>query len=183
MTGHRIAAESAPVTQLGERLAWTTLMVLVILGLYLLMWRAWKRRAARQAAELPPLPKPPAEPGEPLASAAGIYVSTTSEGDWLDRIVAHGLGARSRAELTVTPQGVLFAREGAPAVYIPAARIRGVRRERGMAGKFVEEGGLLVITWEHGSRTLDTGFRAERVAEHDAVEHAVAGLVPAGGGA
>ena len=37
---------------------------------------------------------------------------------------------------------------------------------RGHAGKFVTEGGLLVVTWALGDRLLDTGFRADRAAEH-----------------
>ena len=77
----------------------------------------------------------------------------------LRELVSHWGAELELARANATP----FART--PLVINTAARIRGVRRERGMAGKFVEEGGLLVITWEHGSRTLDTGFRAERVAE------------------
>ena len=54
---------------------------------------------------------------------------------------------------------MLFDRSGAGPVFIPAASLTGVRQESGMAGKFVEKDGLLVLSWTLGSRELDTGFR------------------------
>jgi hypothetical protein len=167
------------VTRLPERLAWTGLTLLVLVGLVLLAWRGWRRRAAAQG-DVPPLPPVPDELGGGLASAEGVYVVTTTEGDWLDRIVVHGLGVRSTAILTVAERGVLFEREGAPDVWVPAAAVRGVRLERGMAGKFVEEGGLVVITWQHGDRTLDSGFRNRRAEDRDPVVAAVERIARAG---
>ncbi|RJK96753.1 hypothetical protein [Vallicoccus soli] len=167
-----LAAEQQEVTRLPERLAWTGLTLLVVVGIVLLAWRGWRRRAAAQG-DVPPLPEAPDDLGDGLVSAEGTYVVTTTEGDWLDRIVVHGLGVRSAAILTVAERGVLFEREGAPDVWVPAAAMRGVRLERGMAGKFVEEGGLVVITWQHGERSLDSGFRNRRAEDRDAIVAAV----------
>ena len=75
--------------------------------------------------------------------------------------------------------GLLLARTGAPDLFIPAPALRGVRLERGMAGKFVEEGGLVVVTWQHGPGELDTGFRPRAAADRDALVAAVDALVGA----
>jgi hypothetical protein len=91
-----------------------------------------------------------------------MYVSTTLHGDWLERVVAHGLGGRGEAVATVTGDGILLARTGEPDLFVPVGALREVRREAGQVGKFVEEGGLVVLTWEHGGRLLDTAFRTRR---------------------
>jgi len=148
---------SAPVTHVWSRVIGTVVMLAVIVGIYLLMWRGWKKRQARQA-DVPALPQ---APEGMAASGDGIeatYVSTTSEGDWLDRIAVHTLGERSVAEVFVAPAGVLIARDAAD-VFIPAAAVRGVRLTTGMAGKYLREEGIVVITWQHGDRTLDTGLK------------------------
>ncbi|WP_344655754.1 hypothetical protein [Catenulispora subtropica] len=151
------AKHSAPVTHIGERILWTVVTLVVLAGIYLLMWRGWKKRQARQA-DVPPLNEVPegAFTGEGVEA---VYVSTTSEGDWLDRIAVHSLGQRSNALVHVAPRGVLIDREGASDVFIPAAAVRGVRLATGMAGKYLREEGLVVITWQHGDRTLDTGLK------------------------
>ncbi|NHC45995.1 hypothetical protein G9H72_12115 [Motilibacter sp. K478] len=145
---------------------------------YLLLWRGWRKRGARQS-DVPALPQVPeaVARGAVRARGEGTYVVTTTAGDWLDRIVPHGLGVRSLAHMIVSDAGVLFARVGAPDVFVPTAALRGGRLERGMAGKFVEEGGLVVVTWEHGTRQLDTGFRPRAAADRDALLAAVQGLV------
>ena len=171
---------SRPVTEWPERLAWTGLLLGAVVGIWWLMLRGWRRRAARQA-DVPPLCPRPADLGaQLLGPVEGIYVTSTTAGDWLDRIVVRDLGVRSQATARVTPAGVSFDRVGATDVFVPAAWLRGVRREKGMAGKYVEEGGLVVLTWELGERLLDTGFRARRAAEADALVAAVEGLVTPG---
>jgi len=164
------------VTYLPERLMWTGLLFLGVVVLWTMMRVGYRRRAGRHDLPvLPPAPEPLER--ELLPAVEGTYVSTTTEGDWLDRVVARGLGARSAAGAHVTPAGVLFARRGAPEVWIPVGQLRGVRRGRGMAGKFVEAGGLLVVTWEHGTQRLDTGFRARRCADQDRLYETLKSLV------
>ncbi|RZS89399.1 hypothetical protein EV189_1162 [Motilibacter rhizosphaerae] len=174
------APHSAPTTHLGERLGWTALVLVLLALAYLLMWRGWKARARRQSdvPELAAVP-PAVARGPQRARSEGTYVVTTTAGDWLDRIVAHGLGERSLAHLAVHESGVLFSRVGAPDLFVPAAALRGARLERGMAGKFVEEGGLVVVTWQHGDRLLDTGFRPRAAADRDALVAAVESLAGA----
>lgn len=181
---------SAQVTDLGDRLLWVVVLLALIALVYWLMWRAWHKRAARQSdlPELPQIPEglgTPAHPspttldggGEPpLLTMSGRYHASTTAGDWLDRIAARGLGTRSLVELTLTEQGVAVRRPAATDFFIPAQALRGARLDKGIAGKVVPEGGLLVITWQHGDRLIDSGFRSEHPAEHPAWVTALSNL-------
>ncbi len=147
-------------------------VVIALLGI------GWRNRLRRQA-DVEPLPEVPAALGNPLAAADGQYVASTTSGDWLDRIAVHGLGIRTNAELNVYPQGVLFDRSGAGPVFIPAARLTGIRQDSGMAGKFVEKDGLLVLSWMLGDRELDTGFRTRRAQDKTTLLMALQELISA----
>lgn len=173
----RAAGEhSAKVTDLGGRLLWLAGLLVLIGLVYLLMWRAWRRRAASQS-DLPPLLPIPEDAGAPLATLSGRYHASTTAGDWLDRIAARDLGARSLAGLTLTEQGVAVRRPAATDFFIPADALRGARLDNGIAGKVVPEGGLLVITWRHGDRLIDSGFRSEHPAEHRSWAEALNDLI------
>ena len=154
---HSLAADehSAPVTHIGQRIVWTIVTLAAMGGIYLLMWRGWKKRQSRQA-DVQPLNDIPEGAFSGEGGFEVVYVSTTSEGDWLDRIAVQGLGERSNAQVRVAEAGILIDREPA-AVFIPADAVRGVRLASGMAGKYLRGEGLVVITWQHGDRTLDTG--------------------------
>ncbi|MGJ9402063.1 hypothetical protein [Arthrobacter sp. KK5.5] len=143
--------------------------------LVLLIALGWRNRLRRQSDVAAPEPAP-GDLGAPSASAEGQYVSTTAGGDWLDRIAVHSLGLKSNAVLEVHPDGLLFVRNGAPNLYIGRAELSGVRRESGMAGKFVEKNGLLVLSWRLGDREVDTGFRPRRPADMVPLASAVAAL-------
>lgn len=177
------AAESAPVTDWGPRLLLTG-GVVVIIGLAVWgMLRGWRHRAERQG-DIPALAPPPEQA---LAAAAdrsvpGLYVATTSTGDLLDRIVAHGLGHRGRALLSTSDLGVLIQRSGETDVWIPRPDLRDVRLGSGQAQKAFEAGGLILVSWQLGSRTVDTGFRADDPDLHVATAEALSALVPTPGG-
>ena len=151
------------------------LSVLILFGLLLLayfgMWRGWRRRAGKH--DLPALvPLPPvAELPEPRLQAGARYFGTTVAGDWLDRVVARGLGARSSCRLQLSADGLDVVRL-AGSFRIPADALRGARHDQGIAGKVVPPHGLLVVTWQHGDLTLDTGFRLtdEAVADRGTTE-------------
>ncbi|RAX17943.1 hypothetical protein DC347_04275 [Pseudarthrobacter sp. AG30] len=151
-------------------------MLAVVAVVFVLLGIGWRNRLRRQA-DVEQLPEVPAAPGEPAAVAEGQYVATTTAGDWLDRIAVHGLGIRTNATLAVYPHGVLYERAGAPALYIPAASLTGVRQDSGMAGKFVEKDGLLVLAWMLGAHELDTGFRTRRAADKDVLYRALQELI------
>jgi hypothetical protein len=138
---------------------WPVLLLFALLVLaYLAMWRGWRRRGRRH--DLPPLVEAPAvaELPTPTRAAEARCFGTTVSGDWLDRVVARGLGARSSCRISLSDEGLDVLRP-AGSFRIPAAALRGARHDQGMAGKVVPPHGLLVVTWEHGDHLLDTGFR------------------------
>ncbi|MFD8964657.1 hypothetical protein ACFV0C_06570 [Streptomyces sp. NPDC059568] len=172
-----VAAEqkSAEVTDWAARVGWVVGLLLFIAFVYWLMRQGWKWRGSLQSG-LPELPTAPAAPGTPTLAMTGRYHGSTTAGQWLDRIVAHGLGARSRVELTLTDAGLDVVRPGANDFFIPAAQFREARLDKGIAGKVLAEGGLLIVTWEHGGTLIDSGFRSDRSAEHTAWVEAVNAL-------
>lgn len=154
-----------------------TLLILLGLALLAAMWWGWRARVARTAGVVAPAT-------EPVAAATlvleGVYVSTTTAGDWLDRIAADGLGVRSPVQIEVRPDGVWLRRRGAPDVAIPVADLRGARRENGIAGKVTGGGGLVVVRWQREDRALDTGLRTRFAVDRDPLVDAVNALTPAG---
>ncbi|MFF5158643.1 hypothetical protein ACFY3N_20885 [Streptomyces sp. NPDC000348] len=176
--------ESAEVTDWAARIGWVVGLALFVALVYWLMREGWKWRGTLQGdlPELPsrpspattldgggkpPLPGMPDEPGPARLTMSGRYHGSTTAGQWLDRIVAHGLGTRSRAELTLTDAGLDVVRPGANDFFVPADALRGARLDKGIAGKVLTEGGLLVVTWAHGERQIDSGFRSDHAAEHN----------------
>jgi hypothetical protein len=163
---HLAAGEkSAPVTDWAARIGWLVGLALFIALVYWLMREGWKWRGTLQG-DLPELPTSPEEPGEVKLTMSGRYHGSTTAGQWLDRIVAHGLGTRSRVELTLTEAGLDVVRPGATDFFIPAGALREALLGKGIAGKVLSEGGLLVVTWAHGDRLIDSGFRSDHAAEH-----------------
>ncbi|MER5481426.1 hypothetical protein ABT026_31280 [Streptomyces sp. NPDC002734] len=157
--------KSAEVTNWPGRIAWVVGLALFVALVYWLMREGWKWRSTLQG-DVAELPRTPEEPGEAKLTMSGRYHGSTEAGRWLDRIVAHGLGTRSRAELTLTDAGLVVDRPGATDFFVPAAQLREARLDKGIAGKVLTEGGLLVVTWELGDRLIDSGFRSDRSAEH-----------------
>ncbi|WP_369032030.1 MULTISPECIES: PH-like domain-containing protein [Streptomyces] len=163
-----IAAEqkSAEVTDWAARVGWLVGLALFVALIYWLMREGWKWRGTLQG-DLPELPAAPDEPGEARLTMSGRYHGSTTAGQWLDRIVAHGLGTRSRVELTLTDAGLDVVRPGAADFFVPLEALREARLDKGIAGKVLTEGGLLVVTWAHGERLIDSGFRSDTAAEHN----------------
>jgi hypothetical protein len=173
------AAPQPAGAQWPERIALTAgLLALAVLGVYG-MRRSWRRRTTEQA-DLLPLPVAPAEPGTPLAaSAPGLYVGTTAAGDWQARVVAGGLSHRSRGTLTPYPEFLAVDRGHIEPLTIPREAVRDVRTDRAHAGKVLGPGGLLVVTWEHRGRLLDSGFAADDRGQQDDCLTALRAWVPA----
>ncbi|MFD5647129.1 hypothetical protein ACFWIP_36410, partial [Streptomyces anulatus] len=68
---------------------------------------------------------------------------------------------------------------GAADFFIPADALREARLDKALAGKVLPEGGLLIITWAHGETLIDSGFRSDHAAEHQAWVDAVSRLTGA----
>lgn len=159
-----------------ERLGPGLLMLLVALVLIALVWVGWRGRLKRQAGIVAPV-QAPAALGTERYRCSGQYVVTTTAGDWLDRIAVHGLGIRTGADAVVTDAGLEFERTGAEAVFVPREDLDGVRLESGMAGKFVEKDGLVVVGWNLGGTAVDTGFRPRYAQEKMALVAAIEDLM------
>ncbi|MFJ7103099.1 PH-like domain-containing protein [Streptomyces albogriseolus] len=157
--------ESAEVTDWAARIGWVVGLALFVALVYWLMREGWKWRGTLQS-DLPELHSAPDDPGPVTLTMSGRYHGSTTAGQWLDRIVAHGLGTRSRAELALSDAGLDVVRPGADDFFVPADALREARLDKGIAGKVLTEGGLLVITWQHGDRLIDSGFRSDHAAEH-----------------
>ncbi|MFF8879242.1 PH-like domain-containing protein [Streptomyces flaveolus] len=158
--------ESAEVTDWAARVGWVVGLGLFVALVYWLMREGWKWRSTLQG-DLPELPTAPDEPGPAKLTMSGRYHGSTTAGQWLDRIVAHGLGTRSWAELTLTDAGLDVVRPGAADFFVPVAALREARLDKGIAGKVLTEGGLLIVTWAHGDKLIDSGFRSDHAAEHN----------------
>lgn len=155
-----LTAAPAP-NQWPQRIALTVAIAVLFVGIVLLMRLGWRNRQRRQS-DLLPLPSVPLTVSQPLLSPLdGLFVGTTTAGDWQDRVAAGGLSDRATAELRLDAAGVTIARHGADPLFVPVEAIEGARTDRALAGKVLGPGGLLVITWRHRDRLLDSGFRAD----------------------
>ncbi|MBP2330161.1 hypothetical protein JOF56_010546 [Kibdelosporangium banguiense] len=144
------------------RVVLTLAIVAFFLLCVLAMWWGYRNRARRQDAVLPEFPQPPQALGEDLLKpATGVYISTTTTKSWQDRVAIGDIGFRAAATLHLTGDGVLFDREGADRVWIPAGSVVGARTDRAIAGKVMARDGLLVVRWRLGEHELDTGFRGD----------------------
>lgn len=149
----------------------------LLLGLaYFGMWLGWRRRGRKH--DLPELVPAPAVADLPPAKleAGGRYFATTVTGDWLDRVVAQGLGPRSMVRLRLSRDGIDVIRVG-DSFRIKADALRGARHEQGIAGKVVPPHGILVVTWQHGDLVLDSGFRLEDPEAHNEWIRSISKLV------
>ncbi|KOV37441.1 membrane protein [Streptomyces sp. XY431] len=178
-----LAQEQARVANWPGYIGWTVGLLLIIGLVYWLMRQGWNWRRTLQSG-IPPLPAVPERAGRTILESSGRYHGTTTAGNWLDRVVAHGLGTRSRADLTLGENGLLVQRPGDVDFWIPAEHLIGARTDSGIAGKVVPSG-LLVVTWTlpgpsaGGTSTgtdVDSGFRFDHPDEHTAWVEAVAQL-------
>jgi len=147
------------ITHVGER-ALLTLVCLVALGLALAGMRlGWVRRARRDGDLLAPRPLPDSLGGPLLAALPVTYLGTTTAGNMLDRVTAHGLGQPRTGEVSVHPQGLVLARDGAEPVLLATEVLAGVRTDRGLVTRVAEPDSTVVVTWRAGRALLDTGVR------------------------
>ena len=165
-----------------ERLLLTLAMlaVCVLAGYGLVV--GWRHRSQRQA-DLPELPSVPTDLGPALVPPlTGLYVSTTTAGNWQDRIVAHGLGRRANGTAELTADGVLIDRIDDDPIFLPVGSLTAVGTAPGIAGKVMGlPNGVLIISWRLGDVELDSGFRADDPAlQADWIEAARALIAPTG---
>lgn len=160
-----------------ERILPGMLTLLLVVVIFAMMWWGWRNKLKRQDA-VAALPEVPAGLGEAAISVPGLYVVTTSAGDWLDRMAVHGLGIRTPAVVHVYAAGVLIERKGAQDIFIAKEHLSEVGAQSGMAGKFVEKDGLVVIGWHLADTAVDTGFRTTQAGAKRPLMEALQALLP-----
>jgi hypothetical protein len=119
----------------------------------------WIRRRRRQAY-LPTPDRVPADIGAIRGEFDGFYVSTTLDGEALNRVAVRGLGFRARATLAVADAGVVVSLPGNP-IFIPRETIREVTTAQYTIDRVVEAGGLVLLAWRLGETSVDSYFRVE----------------------
>lgn len=160
-----------------ERILPGILTLLIVAVAFALMWWGWRNKLKRQG-NVGELPTVPADLGAALISVPGQYVVTTSAGDWLDRLAVHGLGIRTPAVVHVYSTAVVVERKGAQDLFIAAEDLTEVGTKAGMAGKFVEKDGLVVISWRLAGTEVDTGFRTAEAGAKRPLLDALTALLP-----
>lgn len=158
----------------------TRLLVYVLIGFAIvitLIVLGWNARRRRQR-HIPATAKLPADIGTVRGEFEGFYVSTTLDGQPLNRVAVRGLGFRARATVAVADAGVVLALPG-NTLFIPRETIREVTRSNYTIDRVVEPGGLVLLAWTLGDTKLDSYFRMEETAE---LVSALEGLLPAGSG-
>lgn len=174
-----VLLSSAQVTDWPARAALTAGVLALILAVLALMRWGWVRRGRRQA-DIDSLPPVPELPATLLSGGEARYLGATRAGDWLDRVVVHGLGVPSAAEVAVARQGVWVLRTGAPDIFVAATDVVDVRHDRGIAGRVLESDGVLVLTWQHGNALIDLGFRVRNAGTAESLRTTIAKLSRSG---
>lgn len=161
-----------------DRVALTLGTLLFAVVVYALMLKGWRGRQRRQA-DLPAPPVPPQERGRVVVGTTpGLFVGTVVSGDWLDRVAVHRLSDRSTCEVVLTTDGLHIDRESLPPLYLPVTDVVSAEVGDKLAGKVMGAGGLLLVTWRLGERTLTSGVRADDHAQHRRLADALTALLP-----
>lgn len=127
-------------------------IVVLALGAYL----GWRYRRKQQRDVI--APRQPDASFAPEVSAEVHYVATTAADDEYDRIVVHGLGLRTRANVAVGGSGIALHLPGR-AVFTPASDLIAIERATWTIDRAVEPGGLLRYQWRLGDREVATNIR------------------------
>jgi hypothetical protein len=167
---HSTTVQSAqlllPTLNIDDNATRTTLLVYVLAGFVVIIALAilgWMLRRRRQRSI--PAPEPmPADIGTLRGEFEGFYVSTTPDGQPLNRIAVRGLGFRARATVAVADLGVVLALPGNN-VFVPRENIREVTRANYTIDRVVEPGGLVLLAWTLGTTNLDSYLRVEQTEQ------------------
>ena len=159
-----IAAASAEVTQIPERIALTIGVVVFVAFMFILMRRGWLRKISNQSAIAQPNVVP--VDFEATTEIEGRYLASTLASDWLNRIAVHGLGLPARGTVRIGATGLVVARVGSEDIFIPTTDVIRIRADRAIAGRAFEKDGIAIITWKLGETFIDSGFRADHTEQH-----------------
>ncbi len=158
--------QSAPVTDWPTRLLLIGIMLAILALIFFLIRARWRKLTRESENTLPKIKEVPPDSFTSCEPIAGMFLGTSPPGDWMRRVMAQGLGVRSRAQLQWNDTGIFIERAGEPNIYMGAADILGCEFGRGVAGTVRAKGSVLVITWKLGTEILVSGFRADTATGH-----------------
>jgi len=175
--GANTEPQSAPVTDWPVRLLLMGIMIAILGVIFYLMRARWRRLTRESEQTLPPIIEVPAESALTAKLVPGVFLGTSPSGDWMRRVMAQGLGVRSRASLQWDDTGIFVERAGEPNLFIGTPDIVSCGFGRGVAGTVRAKGSVLVITWKLGEAILDSGFRADTAIGHQILKDQCARLM------
>lgn len=145
-----------------EKILTALLLAFFVIVLFTVAARAWlvRVRQDEEGGDLPSIPED-LESREPLAVIIGMYVATCEHQKHLQRLMAHGLGVRTRVTVFIYPDGILYDRDGAAPIWVSTHVLVGFGTTSGMVGKFVERDGIIVVSWRWRNEIVDTGMRTQ----------------------
>ena len=152
-----------------EKFLTAALLLAIFAGLIVSATKAWQTRRREQAIGF-------SSPAETLPDNAALtapakaqYVATVIAGEPLNRVTAHGLGFRGRAQVAAGTGGILISRKGERDLAIATSQLTGFDFEQAVIDRAVEENGLLAIHWIQDATALTTVLRFNNAAERSRV--------------
>lgn len=148
-----------------NRLLPAIIIALLLLGVFVVMWRAWQARRASTTASLweCELTWPERELLESVHPL--FYVATTYHDRPLDRVLPPGLEFRGNARLDIYRDGVVIQVNGEKPFAIAGEKIRGYSVQQLTIDKVVERDGLVALQWESPFGVLSSVFRVKDDAQ------------------
>lgn len=168
--------QSAPVTDWPVRLMLIGIMIAILAVIFYVMRARWRRLTRESEQTLPPINEVPTESVLIAEPIPGVFLGTSPSGDWMRRVMAQGLGVRSRASVQWDDSGIFVERTGEPNLFIGTPDIVCCEFGRGVAGTVRAKGSVLVVTWKLGEAILDSGFRADTAIGHQVLKDQCARL-------
>lgn len=136
------------------------LVTALIAFLVIVAFRAWRARSAHQENVFGAPLEWLEHPSGGRQWTAVQYVATTVAGEPLNRVTAHGLGARGFGKVTISIDGLLIERNGERAIGITAAQVVSAEKATTTIDRSVESDGLIQINWTQDGFGLSTFLRA-----------------------
>ena len=145
------------------------LMVSLVLIIAIFVGVSYRRKRIAESASFSPLPGP-----ETCEGMHAFYVSTVFAENPLRRLLAHGLGPRGKAIVSVTDEGISICRKGERGFLISKQAVQGLGKSTATIDRAVEPGGLSSIYWSHDGEDLITNLRFTGKSDRQSFEKEVA---------
>lgn len=143
------------------------LVAIVLVGIFILMWRAWRSRRAQTS--MASWAQDISWADDPIQETISdlFYVATTKQDSPLDRVLPPGLAFRGNASLSVLNRGVIIRIAGERPFAIPREAIAGCSVQQLTIDKVVEKDGLVALRWQSGAGPLMSVFRPRNTVSRE----------------